>query len=111
MRRPEGEQHADEVRDRAEFVTVRNSIGDLLVLPKSFNASYGDDPFEQKVQHYIEQNILAQTLHPNKYSNNPGFMAYVNRTGLPFRPYTSFTRESISERTSLYRSILMEHWA
>ena len=104
------EQHADEVRDRAEFVTVRNSIGDLLVLPKSFNASYGDDPFEQKVQHYIEQNILAQTLHPNKYACNPGFMAYVSRTGLPFRPYTSFTRESISERTSLYRSILMEHW-
>ena len=104
------EQHTDEIQDRAEFVTVRNSIGDLLVLPKSFNASYGDDPFESKVQHYIEQNILAQTLHPNKYSNNPGFLAYMTRTGIPFRPYASFTRESISERTGLYRAILMEHW-
>lgn len=104
------EQHTDEIQDRAEFVTVRNSIGDLLVLPKSFNASYGDDPYDLKVQHYIEQNILAQTLHPNKYSNNPGFMAYTSRTGIPFRAYASFTRESISERTGLYRAVLMEHW-
>ena len=104
------ELHTDEVQDRAEFFTVRNSIGDLLVLPRSFNTSYGDDPYETKVQHYIEQNILAQTLHPNKYSNNPGFAEYMKRTGIPFRSYASFTRESISERTGLYRSILMEHW-
>ena len=104
------ELHMDEIQGRAEFITVRNSIGDLLVLPKSFNASYGDGPFESKVQHYIEHNILAQTLHPNKYFNNPGFIAYVTRTGIPFRSYVTFTRESISERTNLYRSILMEHW-
>ena len=105
------EEHMNEIQDRAEFVTVRNSIGDLLVLPKSFNASYGDNSFEQKVQHYIEQNVLAQTLHPNKYSNNPGFKAYMNRTGIPFKAYDSFTRESIMERTGLYRAILMENWA
>ena len=99
---------------------ARGANGVIIVTTKSgkegktqvsFNASYGDNSFEQKVQHYIEQNVLAQTLHPNKYSNNPGFKAYMNRTGIPFKAYDSFTRESIMERTGLYRAILMENWA
>ena len=105
------EDHPGEFRDKAEFDAVRNSIGDLLVLPKSFNSSYNDDPYEKKVEQYYSQNILAQTLHKKKYENNPGFVAYMKRTGIPFKPYDTFTKESISERTALYRKILEEHWS
>ena len=105
------ENHLEEFQDKAEFDTVRNSIGDLLVLPKSFNASYNDAPYEAKVEQYYSQNILAQTLNAKKYINNPGFIEYIKRTGLPFKAYDSFTKESISERTALYRKIIEENWS
>ncbi len=104
------EDHAADFRDEAEFATVRNSLGDLLVLPKSFNASYNDASYEIKVEQYYSQNILAQTLNSKKYTNNPGFLAYKNASGIPFKPYDTFTKDAIAERTSLYRMILEDNW-
>ena len=45
------ERHADEFSHKADFSAYRNRIGGLLLLPKSFNASYGDLPYEYKVKH------------------------------------------------------------
>lgn len=104
------EQHMDECPNENDFSTVRNNIGDLLVLPKSFNASYGDCPFRSKVVHYIEQNVLAQSLNPQKYSHNPKFKAFMEESGLPFVPYGEFRRQSIVERAELYRNILLWNW-
>ncbi|MBK7760321.1 MAG: DUF1524 domain-containing protein, partial [Deltaproteobacteria bacterium] len=36
------ERHSDEFPQSSDFQDVRNHIGGLLLLPKSFNASYGD---------------------------------------------------------------------
>ncbi len=36
------ERHTDEFGHPADFAEHRNRIGGLLLLPKSFNASYGD---------------------------------------------------------------------
>ena len=105
------DQHQDEFSDEAEFVSARNNIGDLLVLPKSFNSSYGDDPYESKVQHYIEQNILAQTLNKAKYENNPGFLKFKEESQLPFEAYESFKRNEIANRAELYRQILLWNWS
>lgn len=44
------DQHADEFNDATNFAITRNTIGDLLVLPKSFDASYSNDPNETKVE-------------------------------------------------------------
>lgn len=104
------ELHADECNSSAEFSAARNSIGDLLVLPKSFNASYGDDKYSDKLVHYIEQNILAQSLHSNKYENNPGFIGFIERSGLKFEPYADFKKEQIQKRGDLYKSILEWNW-
>lgn len=100
------DQHTDECDNESDFQTVRNSIGDLLVLPKSFNASYGDSAYNIKVKQYFSQNILAQTLNQQKYSNNPGFLAFMTNAHLPFKAYDEFKRMSINERTDLYRAIL-----
>lgn len=100
------EQHTDEFDNESEFQNVRNSIGALLVLPKSFNASYGDATYDVKVKQYFSQNILAQTLNHQKYTNNPGFLGFMNSTGLPFKAYNEFRRAAINERTDLYRAIL-----
>lgn len=99
------EDHLDECTEM-DFPGVRNTIGDLLVLPKQFNASYNDDPYEMKVQHYFSQNVLAQSLNAKKYENNPGFVNFKRRSGLPFKAYPEFKRSSIQERTELYKAIL-----
>ena len=100
------EQHKDEFDNESEFQNVRNSIGDLLLLPKSFNAAYGDAAYDVKVKQYFSQNILAQTLNEQKYTSNPGFLRFMNNTGLPFKYYDEFKRAAINERTDLYRAIL-----
>ena len=100
------DQHTNECADESDFQNARDSIGDLLILPKSFNASYGDATFDVKVDQYFSQNILAQTLNKKKYTKNPGFLDFMNRTKLQFKPYDTFTKSSINERTDLYRAIL-----
>lgn len=104
------EEHLDEFDNENDFANVRNSIGGLLVLPKSFNASYGDDNYEIKVKQYFSQNILAQTLCEQKYKNNPGFLKFIEISKLPFKPYNKFKKASFSERANLYKSILMWNW-
>ena len=104
------EQHLSEFDNESDFATVRNSIGDLLLLPKSFNASYGDDTFNSKVEQYFSQNVLAQSLNIKKYSNNPGFIDFIHKSRLQFKAYDNFDKEAINERTELYRSILKWNW-
>lgn len=104
------EDHLDEFEHEYDFAEMRNRIGGLLLLPKSFNASFGDDPYAKKVQHYLSQNLLARSLHPQCYENNPGFVRFAVQSGLPFRPYESFTAEAIRERSDLYRQIAERVW-
>lgn len=47
-----------------EFQDHRNLMGGLVLLPKDFNASFGDLPYEKKLPHYNAQNILVRSLHP-----------------------------------------------
>jgi hypothetical protein len=104
------ERYADEFSSEYEFVNIRNRIGDLLVLPKKFNASYGDAPYETKVKQYFSQNILAQTLYCERYKNNPDFQRFIQMSNLPFRPYEHFGKNEIDERTKLYKNILLMNW-
>ena len=62
--------------------------------------------YDVKVKQYFSQNILAQTLNQQKYTSNPGFLAFMNNTRLPFKDYKEFKRVAINERTDLYRAIL-----
>jgi len=87
------EQHTDEFPHPADFAEYRNRIGDLLLLPKRFNASYRDIPYEKKHPHYFTQNLLAQSLHPRCYEHNPGFMQFVEKTGLPFQAHVQFKKK------------------
>lgn len=104
------EQHTDEFDDQYAFALMRNNIGDLLVLPKSFNSSYNDAPYSKKVEQYFEQNILAQTLNNKKYKNNPDFQRFMEKSKLPFKHYEEFKKVAIGERAELYKKILMWNW-
>lgn len=104
------EEHVDEFENNDDFVLARNNIGDLLVLSRSFNRSYGDKPYTEKVKQYFSQNVLAQTLNEQKYKNNPAFLKFIKEANLSFNPYSKFTRKSISERAELYKEILKWNW-
>jgi len=104
------ERHRDEFAHPTDFAEYRNRIGDLLLLPKSFNASYGALEYTEKLPHYYGQNLLAQSLHPNAYERDPGFRTFVQRTGLSFRPVSEFRRADLDERQRLYEQLAQRIW-
>ena len=53
----------------ADFAEHRNRIGGLLLLPKAFNASFGDLAYENKLPHYNSQNLLARSLSARGFSS------------------------------------------
>jgi len=105
------ERHKDEFTHPADFAEYRNHIGGLLLLPRSFNASYGDLPYEEKREHYLKQNLLAQSLHPKCYERNPGFLKFVEESGLPFKPYEQFKKAELDERQQLYILLAEQIWS
>jgi len=104
------ERHADEFTSPAEFAECRNLIGGLLLLPKSFNASYGDLPYADKRQHYLSQNLLARSLHEQCYERHPGFLAYIRQEDLPFESLSQFRRVEVEARQQLYRKLADRIW-
>ena len=105
------ECHEKEFAHPSDFAEYRNRIGGLLLLPKSFNASYGDLPYAEKRPHYRGQNLLAQSLHEQAYTHNPGFCRFMAETGLPFRAHPKFMRADLDLRHQLYRSIAELVWS
>lgn len=104
------ERHTDEFAHPVDFQEHRNRIGGLLLLPKSFNASYGDLRYEEKLPHYNTQNLLARSLHPQCYDHNPGFLRFVQESGLPFAPMLHFKKAELEQRSDLYRQIAERIW-
>jgi hypothetical protein len=104
------ERHADEFGHPADFAEHRNRIGGLLLLPKSFNASYGDLTYEDKLPHYNTQNLLSRSLHPQCYEHNPGFLRFVQHSGLEFKPHSHFKKADIEQRSELYRELAKRIW-
>ena len=104
------ERHTDEFPHPADFAEHRNRIGGLLLLPKSFNASYGDLTYANKLPHYNTQNLLARSLHPQCYDHNPGFLRFKEQSGLPFVAHAQFNKADIEQRSELYRLIAERIW-
>lgn len=105
------ERHQGEFDDSSDFENRRNAFGALLLLPKDFNASYGDMPYDRKVEHYRPQNPLASSLHPKTYENNPSFLRLRENYGLSLKPHpTTFSKADIDERTKLYQELVEIIW-
>lgn len=104
------ERHTDEFDHEADFARHRNRIGDLLLLPKQFNASYNDDTYLEKRPRYYSQNLLAASLDPQTYEKNPGFIHFIESSGLPFKACEEFKAADVIERGRLYRDIAKQVW-
>ena len=103
------ERHPELPNEQA-FLDQRNRLGGLLLLPKDFNASYGDKPYADKVEHYFGQNVLAKSLHPKCYEHNPTFLRLRDEHALPFSPIDDFTASSFGERQALYQRLCDLIW-
>ncbi len=106
------ERHIDEFNQYADFAEYRNHIGGLLLLPKSFNASYSDLAYEIKLPHYNTQelNLLARSLHPQCYDHNSGFLRFVQDSSLPFKAHVQFKKKDLDERGELYLQLAKRIW-
>ena len=105
------ERHTDEFTHPTDFVEYRKRIGGLLLLPKRFNASYGDKPYVEKREHYFGQNLLAQSLHESAYDHNPGFRRFRDESGLNFQPHAEFKKADLDARQDLYLEIAEQIWS
>ena len=97
---------------RRDFKIRRDMIGGLLLLPRKVNASLGNKEYASKLECYRGQNILAQTLHPDTYKNNPGFLQAIKKHNLEFKPYPDgFTKKDLEERSELFRQLALKIWS
>ncbi len=105
------ERHRGEFQTEDEFEEYRNRLGALLLLPRSFNRSYGDLSFEKKRSHYLQQHSLAQTLHEQAYDRNPGLKRVILDAGIPFRAHTEFRKADIEARQDVYVRLADAVWS
>ncbi len=105
------ERHKDKFTHPHDFEVQRERFGGLLLLPKSFNAAFGDKTYEEKLDHYFGQNMLAASLHPHAYENNPSFRRFKEKTELPFRCHHEFKKSDFEERQQLYKLICEQVWS
>lgn len=104
------DRFADVFEHPTDFDTERNRLGGLLLLQRGLNQSLGDATYEAKRDAYVTkgENLLARSLHQAAYTNNPGFRALIDRTGLPFRAYDTLGPDEQTERQELY--IRLAEW-
>lgn len=106
------ERHQDEFGSVHDFDDARNRFGGLLLVPKSFNASYGALPYEEKVVHYRGQNhLLVKSLHPDTYERNPDFRRFIESPDVAFEPSgDNFSDADMQQRQALYRQLCELVW-
>ena len=94
---------SSEFSDETDFDNWRNSIGALLLLRKSINASLGDSPYHDKLDKYCstDGNIYAASLGEQTYKNNPRFKKFVKDNSLSFEPFKKFGKAEIQKRIEL----------
>lgn len=106
------EWYTNEYNDQEDFKKWRNSIGALLLLHKSINASLNDAKFNKKLTKYCsnEGNIYSESLGEQAYINNPKFIKFINKNDLTFKSYETFGKTQIKERNKLLVQLVQLIW-
>lgn len=106
------EWFTSEYTDQDDFKRWRNSVGALLLLHKSINASLNDAKYDYKLKKYCsnEGNIYTESLGDLAYQNNPKFKKFIVDNGLGFKAYASFGKNEITERTAVLVDLLKLVW-
>lgn len=102
---------ADDYDDKGDFDNHRNSIGALLLLHKSTNASLSDADYAEKLKDYSSSgNIYAASLGRSIYNHNPRFNKFIAAHDLNFKSFRVFGKNQIKERIKLFTQLTKLIW-
>ena len=104
------EFHDEEFDHEYDFQEYRDRVGGLLLLPPKRNKTLSDLSYEEKLEHYINENLLAQSLHKRTYERNSGFREFIQRSRLSLQPCSSFTKADLDDRQKLYQQLAGRIW-
>jgi hypothetical protein len=71
---------------------------------------YGDLPNPEKREHYLQQNMLAQTFHEKAYERNPGLRRLIEERAISFKPYADLRTIDLEERQTVVTRLAEEIW-
>lgn len=98
--------------DGKDYSEQRNLLGALILLPRSRNRSLQDKSYKEKLQIYATENVLAQTLNPAFYGNNPDVAKFIAaQPGVGLEPVADFEKGSIAARGATYMALAVLIWA
>ena len=101
-------EYADYFNDEEDFNNSRQKLGNLVLLTSDHNRSYQNKPCSDKISLYDSDNVLARSLNPNAYSNNPQFVKLVDEFG--FKTYPVFDKNAIRDRLDIYTRLAKVIW-
>jgi hypothetical protein len=96
-------------------------LGNLLLMPKSMNASMRDSDYSKKASFYAKNNKLAALMSPESGivtlegeispSSGPNLRRFVQKNPqIKFKAYQDFTLDDIDEREHFLASLALEIW-
>ena len=83
---------------------------DYCCCPQKRNKALSDLSYEKKLEHYLTENLLAQSLHERTYERNTHFQNFIQRSRLEFRPCRNFKKEDLNNRQKLYQQLAKRIW-
>ena len=104
------ELHDEEFEHEYDFQEYRGRIGGLLLLPPKRNKALSDLSYEEKLKHYLEENLLAQSLHERTYERNTDFRKFIKKSRLLFRACPNFKKANLDDRQKLYQQLAKRIW-
>jgi len=104
-------QHKSEFPQRENFEEWRNMIGGLLLLPVKQTIKLKEAKYQKKLSSYVNENLLAQSLHALCYLKNAEFKQIMNKYELPFKAHDEFSKSDIEHRNQLYCALAEEVWS
>lgn len=102
------DSYQDDFATADEFQVSRQMIGNLIILTRDKNRSYQAMKYQEKVEKYVGDNVLAQALNDTAYHNNPKFLAVASQYG--FTAIPKFTKDSINDRANIYLQMAVDIW-
>ena len=104
------EHHEEEFSHEYDFQEYRDRIGGLLLLPSKRNKDFSDRSYEEKLEDYLNENLLAQSLHERTYERNTDFQNFIQRSRLSFEPCRNFKKADLDDRQKLYQQLAKRIW-
>jgi uncharacterized protein with ParB-like and HNH nuclease domain len=105
------EPYQDLFKSENDFWSDREHIGAILLLPADVNRSLQDKLFAEKVPHYSKQNFYAASFSSTAYQHQPQFEKFTIKFKLPFRAYSQFGQNELTERIQLVEMLVETIWS